>query len=163
MKCSSLRKVERRDRSKEAERIRSAWSGKVWCGYVWRGGLVYCEETLEDLLELPPLHVSDCFTTEHPTCRSDSLPCTNWRYNPLSNWNTDAPHKSGVNLSHFKVENSKSFRHRWLTRWMRWTHRVARMGPMSSAFNILFGKYEGKRPLGRPRRRWEDNTRINLR
>ena len=31
-----------------------------------------------------------------------------------------------------------------------------------SAFKILTGKHTGKRPLGRPRRRWEDNTRMDL-
>ena len=33
---------------------------------------------------------------------------------------------------------------------------------MRSAFNILTGKPTGKRPLGRPRRRWEDNIRMDL-
>ena len=35
-------------------------------------------------------------------------------------------------------------------------------GEGRSAFNILTGKPAGKRPLGRPRRRWEDNIRMNL-
>ena len=35
-------------------------------------------------------------------------------------------------------------------------------GESRSAFEILTGKTTGKRPLGRPRRRWEDNIRINL-
>ena len=35
-------------------------------------------------------------------------------------------------------------------------------GEGRSAFKILTGKSTGKRPLGRPRRRWEDNIRINL-
>jgi hypothetical protein len=33
---------------------------------------------------------------------------------------------------------------------------------MKNAHKILFGKTEGKRPLGRPRRRWEDNIRMDL-
>jgi hypothetical protein len=37
------------------------------------------------------------------------------------------------------------------------------MRDMRNAYNILFGKPEGKRPLGRPRRRWEDNIRLDLR
>ena len=41
------------------------------------------------------------------------------------------------------------------------TH-VARMEERSSTFNILTGKPTGNRPLGRPRRRWEDNIRMNL-
>jgi hypothetical protein len=44
---------------------------------------------------------------------------------------------------------------------MRWAGYVARMREMN-AYNILVGKLEGKRPLGRSRRRWEDN-RVDLR
>ena len=39
---------------------------------------------------------------------------------------------------------------------------VARMEEDRSAFEILTGKPTGKRPLGRPRRRWEDNIRMDL-
>ena len=45
---------------------------------------------------------------------------------------------------------------------MRWAGLVARMEKSRSAFKILTGKPTGKRPLGRPRRRWEDNTRMDL-
>jgi len=37
---------------------------------------------------------------------------------------------------------------------MRWVGHVAQMGQMRNAYNILVGKPEGKRPLGRPRCRW---------
>ena len=40
---------------------------------------------------------------------------------------------------------------------MRWAGHVARKEEGRSAFKILTGKPKGKRPLGRPRRRWEDN------
>jgi hypothetical protein len=40
---------------------------------------------------------------------------------------------------------------------------VARMGEMRNAYNILVGKPEGKRPLRRRRRGWEDNIRMDLR
>jgi hypothetical protein len=40
---------------------------------------------------------------------------------------------------------------------------VARRGDMRNAYRILIGKPEGKRPLGRPRRRWEDNIKMDLR
>jgi hypothetical protein len=40
---------------------------------------------------------------------------------------------------------------------MRWEGHVARMGEVRGAHNILVGKAEGRRPLGRPKHRWEDN------
>jgi hypothetical protein len=43
------------------------------------------------------------------------------------------------------------------SRRMRWAGQVAGMGEKRNACMILVGKPEGKRPLGRPRRRWEDN------
>ena len=45
---------------------------------------------------------------------------------------------------------------------MRWAGHVARMEEGRSAFKILTGKPTGKRPLGRPKRRWEDNIRMAL-
>jgi hypothetical protein len=49
------------------------------------------------------------------------------------------------------------------SRRMRWAGHVARMGKKRNAYRILVGKPEGKRPLGRPRRRWVDNIKMNLR
>ena len=48
------------------------------------------------------------------------------------------------------------------SRRMRWVGHVARMGEERGAYRVLVGKPEGKRPLGRPRRRWEDNIKIDL-
>ena len=45
---------------------------------------------------------------------------------------------------------------------MRWAGRVARMGEERRVYRVLVGKPEGKRPLGRPRRRWVDNIRMDL-
>jgi hypothetical protein len=45
---------------------------------------------------------------------------------------------------------------------MRWPGDVARMGEKRIAYRLLVGKPEGKRPLGRPRRRWVDNIRMDL-
>ena len=45
---------------------------------------------------------------------------------------------------------------------MRWAGHVARMGEGRGVYRVLVGKPEGKRPLGRPRRKWEDNTRIRM-
>jgi hypothetical protein len=45
---------------------------------------------------------------------------------------------------------------------MRWAGHVARMGEDRGVHRVLVGKPEGKRPLGRPRRSWEDNIKMNL-
>ena len=45
---------------------------------------------------------------------------------------------------------------------LRWAGHVARMEEGRSAFKILTGIPTGKRPLGRPMRRWEDNIRMDL-
>jgi hypothetical protein len=45
---------------------------------------------------------------------------------------------------------------------MRWAGHVARMGEKRGAYRILVGRPEGRRPLGRPRRRWESNIKMNL-
>jgi hypothetical protein len=46
---------------------------------------------------------------------------------------------------------------------MRWAGHVARMGEDRKVYKVLVGKPEGKRPLGRPRCRWEDLIRMDLR
>ena len=48
------------------------------------------------------------------------------------------------------------------SRRMRWAGHVARMGEERGVYRVLVGKPEGKRPLGRPRRRWVDNIRMDL-
>jgi hypothetical protein len=45
---------------------------------------------------------------------------------------------------------------------MRWAGHVARTGVVRGAYKILVGRPEGRRPLGRPRRRWEDNIKMDL-
>jgi hypothetical protein len=45
---------------------------------------------------------------------------------------------------------------------MRWAGHAALMGEKRNACRLLLGKPEGKRPLGRPRRRWVDNIRMDL-
>jgi hypothetical protein len=49
------------------------------------------------------------------------------------------------------------------SRRMRWAGHVARMGEGRDVYRVLIGRPEDKRPLGRPRRRWEDNIKMNLR
>jgi len=48
------------------------------------------------------------------------------------------------------------------SRRMRWAEHVARLGEDRGVHRVLVGKPEGKRPLGRPRRRWEDNIKMDL-
>jgi hypothetical protein len=48
------------------------------------------------------------------------------------------------------------------SRRMRWAGHVARMGEGRVVHRVLVGNPEGTRPLGRPRRRWEDNIKRNL-
>jgi len=45
---------------------------------------------------------------------------------------------------------------------MRWAGRVVHIGEEMGVYRVLVGKPEGRRPLGRPRRRWVDNIRMNL-
>jgi hypothetical protein len=47
-------------------------------------------------------------------------------------------------------------------RLIRWAGHVARMGEDTGVHRVLVGKPMGKRPLGRPRRRWEDNIKMDL-
>ena len=49
-----------------------------------------------------------------------------------------------------------------ISRRMRWAGHVARMWEDRGVHRALGGKPEGKRPLGRPRRRWEDNIKMDL-
>ncbi|KAJ4446228.1 hypothetical protein ANN_12922 [Periplaneta americana] len=49
------------------------------------------------------------------------------------------------------------------SRRLRWAGHVARMGESRNAYKVLVGRPEVKRPLGRPRRRWEDNIKMDLR
>jgi len=48
------------------------------------------------------------------------------------------------------------------SRRMRWAEHVARMGEDRGMHRVLVGKSEGKRSLGRPRHRWEDNIKMDL-
>jgi hypothetical protein len=49
------------------------------------------------------------------------------------------------------------------SRKMMWARHVTRMGEGRNVYRVLVGKPEGKRPLGRPRRRWEDGIKMDLR
>jgi hypothetical protein len=45
---------------------------------------------------------------------------------------------------------------------MRWVGHVERMGEGRNVYNVLVERPEGKRPMGRPRRRWENNIKMDL-
>ena len=75
--------------------------------------------------------------------------------------------------SFFKSKDTITFRARILysspnivrvikSRRMRWAGHVARMGEERVVYRALVGKPEGRRPLGRPRRRWAENIRMGL-
>jgi hypothetical protein len=49
------------------------------------------------------------------------------------------------------------------SRRMRWTGHIARIREKRNAYRILMGKPEEKRPLGRPKHRWVDNNKMDLR
>jgi hypothetical protein len=49
------------------------------------------------------------------------------------------------------------------SRRMRWAGHVERLGERRGVYTVLVGRPEGKRPLGRPRHRWEDNIKLDLR
>ena len=45
---------------------------------------------------------------------------------------------------------------------IRWVEHLSHMGEKRGVYRVLVGKPEGKRPYGRPRRRWEDNIKMEL-
>ena len=48
------------------------------------------------------------------------------------------------------------------SRIMKWAGHVARMGEGRGVYRVLVGKHEGKRSMGRPRRKWKDNIKMDL-
>lgn len=48
------------------------------------------------------------------------------------------------------------------SRRLRWAEHVARMEEGRTALGVIMGRPEGRRPLGRPRRRWQNNVRMDL-
>jgi hypothetical protein len=49
------------------------------------------------------------------------------------------------------------------SRRIRWAGHVACMGEGRGVYRVLVGRHKGKRPLGRPRHRWEDNIKLDFR
>jgi hypothetical protein len=67
------------------------------------------------------------------------------------------------NEEHHNLCPSKNFIRVIKSRRMRWADNVAHIGEMRKVYNILVGKPKRNRPLGRPRHRWDDNARRDLR
>jgi hypothetical protein len=63
----------------------------------------------------------------------------------------------------YNLNSSPSIIRMMKSRRIRWAGHIARMGAKRNAYGILVGKPEGKRPLGRPRRKWVDNVKMDLR
>jgi len=61
-----------------------------------------------------------------------------------------------------ELYSSRNIVHVIKSRRMRWAGHVARMGDERGVYRVLVGIPEGRRPLGRPRRRWMDNIRMDL-
>jgi hypothetical protein len=72
------------------------------------------------------------------------------------------PKRDGVTGGWRKLYSSPSIIRIIKSRSMRWAEHVARMGEKRNVYRLLAGKPEGKRPLGRPRRKWIDNFKMDL-
>jgi hypothetical protein len=70
---------------------------------------------------------------------------------------------SWIKLHNDELHNLYSSPNIVKSRRMRWAGHVTRMGDGRGVYRILFERPEGKRSLGRPRRRWEDNINLDLR
>jgi hypothetical protein len=80
-------------------------------------------------------------------------------------WRIFGPKRNGVKGGWGKLHNlysSPSIIRIFKSRRMRWAGHVARMGEKRNVYRLLLREPEGKRPLGRPRRRWIDNIKMDL-
>jgi hypothetical protein len=91
---------------------------------------------------------SNCFTKVGTIAAEESTVTGEWRQ--LHNEKLHDLHSSPNILRVIK------------SRRMRWAGHVARVGKERGVYMVLVGKPEGNRPLGRPRRRWEDNIRMDF-
>jgi hypothetical protein len=67
-----------------------------------------------------------------------------------------------IEIKHHDLYSSPTVAWVIKSRRMRWAGHVARMREGRSVYRVLVGKPEGKRPLGIPRRRWDDNIKMDL-
>jgi hypothetical protein len=111
---------------------------------------------------------STCF--EQPCAHPQEDNCTNTTYGIITLCYWPSPKRDELTEERRKLHNEElndlySLPNIVLvvkSRRVRWTGHVARMGEDRSVHRVLMGKPEGKRPLGTPRRRWEDNIKMDL-
>ena len=85
-------------------------------------------------------------------------------------WRTFGPKSDGVTVEWRKLHNeelndlycSPNIVQVIKSRRMRWAGHIARIGERRGVYSVLVGNSEGKRTLGSPRRRWEDNIKMDL-
>jgi hypothetical protein len=73
-------------------------------------------------------------------------------------WEWRKLHNEGLNYLYCSPNIVREIK----SRRMKWAVHVARVGERRDVYRVSMGKPEGKRPLGRPRRRWEDNIKMDL-
>ncbi|KAJ4446407.1 hypothetical protein ANN_13103 [Periplaneta americana] len=112
---------------------------------------------------LPHRSNEGCGSEMSPGSNTESYPAfarIGLRENPGKNLNQRMQKFHGIPSEIVnKAKEAEAFKSRRL----RWAGHVARMGESRNAYRVLVGRPEGKRPLGRPRRRWEDNIKMDLR
>jgi hypothetical protein len=82
-----------------------------------------------------------------------------WTEEGLNNWRLEKMHSEELH----NLYSSPNIIRITKPRRMRWARHVTCMGEKRDACRILVGKQEGKTSLGRPRCRWEDNIKMDLR
>ncbi|KAJ4448579.1 hypothetical protein ANN_10598 [Periplaneta americana] len=116
-------------------------------------------------LRAPPLHVSYCID-DSSSCNVTLSGCVwGWareifgakRDEVTGEWRK--LHNAELHALYSSPDIIRNIKSRRL----RWAGHVARIGESRNAYRVLDGRPEGKRPLGRPRRRWEDNIKMDLR
>jgi hypothetical protein len=104
---------------------------------------------------------STYFLQHKPWFDEECLVILDQRKQAKTQWMQDPSQSNVDNLNNVRRDASRHFRNKKKGR-MRWAGHVARMGEDRGVYTVLVGKPGGKRPLGRPRRRWEDNIKMDL-
>jgi hypothetical protein len=86
-----------------------------------------------------------------------------WKFLVRNEWSGRGGEQKNSCPCQLRIYSSPSIVRVIRGRRMRWAGHVARMGEVRGAYIVLVGRPEGRRPLGKPRRRWEDNIKVDLR